>query len=259
MKKILALFLAISLLPSYAFAITQSLDLESSSSQYASRADEAALDVTGGITMECWAKLESQPSSGTQGMYFQSKWQDGGGAPASYQFRYYDAGTGAYALLASFKDGASSFFNPEVSYSASLATWTHFAVTNDTSGNTKFYINATQQGATQVGPTNIINSSAAFGIGANNISGTPNNFIDGKLSLCRLWSVVRTQAEIDANKCVVLGATTNLQGEWQFDNAYTDNSGNGLTLTAANSPSFSADVPSCFAVATPANLFIGDF
>lgn len=63
---------------------TNSLDLESSSTQYASRADTASLSVTGNLAIETWIKPESLPAAGNT-MTLVSKWTEGGNA-RSYKF-----------------------------------------------------------------------------------------------------------------------------------------------------------------------------
>jgi len=63
---------------------TNSLDLEASSSQYASRADTATLSITGDITLEAQIKPESMPAVGSTQTLI-SKW-DESGALRSYRF-----------------------------------------------------------------------------------------------------------------------------------------------------------------------------
>ena len=63
---------------------TNSLDLESSSSQYASRADTATLSITGNIAFDYQIKPESLPAAGDQ-MVIASKWNESG-ATRSYKF-----------------------------------------------------------------------------------------------------------------------------------------------------------------------------
>jgi hypothetical protein len=70
-----------------------------------------------------------------------------------------------------------------------------------------------------------------------------SSIYDGKIGLLRMWSTTRTNAELQANACSLLGATTSLEGEWGFNDAYTDNSGSGNDLTGVNSPVFATDVP----------------
>lgn len=63
---------------------TNSLDLESSSSQYASRADTASLSITGNLAIDVQIKPESLPTVGNQ-MVLVSKW-DESGTTRSYKF-----------------------------------------------------------------------------------------------------------------------------------------------------------------------------
>src|SRR3990172_6979886 len=62
---------------------TASIDFESGSSMYASRADTASLSITGDISLETWIKPESLPTSGNS-MTLISKWNSSG-ATRSYK------------------------------------------------------------------------------------------------------------------------------------------------------------------------------
>lgn len=63
---------------------THALDLEASSSQYASRADTASLSITSDIAIEAYVKLESLPAVGSS-MVIASKWNTNGNI-RSYKF-----------------------------------------------------------------------------------------------------------------------------------------------------------------------------
>lgn len=217
---------------------TQSIDFERGSSQEATILDasQTGLDFSDILTFECWVKPEDVSTAGTQLIFFCKRLSTGN--QRSY-FWIWDKDTGLLSFV-SFTDGSTVGCSVGVTWAPTTATWYHLAVTK--SGTSiKFYVNGVQQGATQTGSNGTIyNGSASFSLG-----GFPNDsqWMDGRMVLARAWNVVRTEAEIAANKCIILGATTNLQGEWTLDNVYTDNSGNGNTLTAVNAPTFSADVP----------------
>lgn len=227
---------------------TQSVDFESSSGQYATINDTGLLDITDACTMEAWVKIESTTGS----PYFFTK-RKGAGDQRSYSFQFTSSTLGSY-----FDNTGTGGAGKEtsVSWSPSTGTWYHVAVTK--SGTSiKYYVDGTQLGSTQsVSNSAVFNSTAPFQVASE--SADPGNEFDGRMVLARLWSVERTQAQIDANKCAVLGATTGLIGEWTFDNTYNDNSGNGLTLTAVNTPTFGADVPVvCAPVVNSNAMFMG--
>ena len=88
---------------------THSVDLESTSSQYASRADTASLSITGDITLEAYLKPESLPTTGNT-MTIISKW-DETGATRSYKMDvaptsnfFGDGGDGAKTIAANTTD-----------------------------------------------------------------------------------------------------------------------------------------------------------
>ncbi len=209
-----------------------SLDLEASSSQYAGIADTALLDITGDITLECWFRPESGPAAVSHQLM--TKYGN-------------DAGTRSYRLhlntttLRLQMNTAGT--EVSVTWNYVPNTWYHVAVTREqSSGDTKFYIDAVQQGSTQTlaAGTAFENSTAGFNIGALHAAAA---YADGKFSVARLWNVVRTQSQIADNMELILGPTTNLIGEWTLNDTYADNSGNGLTLTSSGAPVFDSDVP----------------
>lgn len=244
-----------------AYGLTKSLDLESGSSQYASRADTASLSITGDITVECWIKFESKAGSGSANT-FASKWNSGGNN-RSWLFGWDNGNSivGGNALYVFFDETGQNDGNSTRSYASwnpSTAVWYHVAMTFDAGAPSvvALYIDGTSQSVTNDfnDANSIYDGNASTAIGAINVDGTPILFYDGLISLVRIWNVVRTQGQIDANKCEVLGSTANLQAEWTLDDVYTDNSGNGNTLTASGSPVFATDTPSVCSVVGPAGV-----
>jgi hypothetical protein len=227
-------------------ANTHSLDLEASSSQYASIADgsQTGLDLSGDFTLEAWIRFESLPGSGRFGIVDKA---DGGNGQTAYSL-YYDLANSRIALFIS--DDGSGGANTEgyVSWSPSTDTWYHVAVSYNTSTTTaKFYIGESQQGSdvTTFDQASIFNSDKEFIIGASH--GNPSiiaSFFDGLVDEVRVWSDVRTITEIADNYDLELeGDEANLVGYWQFNNDYLDQTSNDNDLTASGSPVFSSTVP----------------
>lgn len=227
-------------------ANTHSLDLEASSSQYAhiSDASQTGLDLNGDFTLECWVKFESLPSSGSN-MRFIDKDNFGSSRAYYFQFENRSSAPTGYHLNLLVYTGSSSFLR--VAWTPSTGVWYHLAVTRQSSsGYVKFYVNGVQQGTTQTGNTGAINNSnAPFGIGAAYGNGGGYiSFFDGLIDDVRVWNDVRTQAEIQNNFLAELtGVEANLVAYWKLNNDYTDETGNGNTLTATGSPVFSTTLP----------------
>lgn len=219
-------------------ANTHSLDLESSSSQYAAANDHASLDITGNLTIEAWVKFESF-SSNT--MTIVGKYHTASGQQ-SYLF-FYD-GVGNTINLGISSNGSNANFGT-VSWTPTLGQWYHLAVVYTTGGTADFYVNSVQQGTQQTGiNTSIFNSTEKVGIGAVGINGGVGGYFDGKIDDVRIWSTNRSQAQIAANyRTELVGNETNLNAYWKLNNAYTDSTANANTLTASGSPVFSTDVP----------------
>lgn len=216
----------------------QSIDFERGSQEAATITDAAqtGLAFSDVLSFEAWVKLEDVATAGTQQQFFVKR--NPTGNQRSYTW-YWDKDTGAFQFAKS-ADGAA-VQSVSVLWTPTTAVWYHIAVTKSGT-SVKFYVNGAQQGTTQtISSSGIFDSTATVEVGAFSAD---TQWMDGRMVLLRAWSTERTQAELDANKCLILGATTGLQGEWTFDNVYTDNSGNGNTLTGVNTPTFGANIPS---------------
>lgn len=235
-----------------AYGLTYSANFVAASSQYLSIADasQTGLDITGDLTFEAWIKVASQPSSGNT-FTLGSKYTISGNQ-RSYQFNYYN-NAGTYQLgMNNSTDGTSP--NSASSYvtigQLTIGQWYHIAVIfTASSGGIEAVLNGVSQGTNTGLKTSTYNGTSPFALGARADGGA--SFMDGNISLARIWDTTRTVAQIKANMCSVLGSTTNLQGEWQLNNALTDNSGNSNTLTNNNVVTFQQNVPyQCVAVTT---------
>lgn len=237
-----------------AYGLTKSAHLVAASSQSLTRADNATFDITSDLTIEGWVRL----ASGANG-FLVSKWGDSiSWARAGYELRL-NQSTGALTLsIAGSGSSEPSLVSTSVTGTLTADTWYHVAVVYDASaGSAAYYINGVQQGTTQTGhDTAINNNSLPFGIGCNhNGSDAPANFLSADISLVRLWAETRTEAQIADNACNVLGATTNLKGEWTLDDVVTDNSGNGNTLTNNGTVTFTTELPAtCLSTAYTQDL-----
>lgn len=224
-----------------AFGLTQSATLVQGQAKYLSisNASQTGLGFTGDCTIEAWLKLSTFSSS-----QFFTKWDTA--SNLSYLFSI-DSATSV--SLTTTSNGSSVLSAAVIVPTLTTSVWTHFAVTFKSSTHTmEVFINGVSQGtATGSLATTIFSGTSPVGVGSR--PGAAVAQITGQMSLTRAWNVVRTQAQISANMCNVLGSTTNLQAEWTLNNVLTDNSGNGNTLTNTGSVPFAADVPSiCSAV-----------
>ena len=220
---------------------TQSLDLESGSSQYATRADTSSLSITGTISIEAWVKLESL---GAQ-QAIVSKWNQDG-SMKSYIF-YVNSDNSLKLDYSGDSTNESACSSAVCLNNSDISSWVHVAVTLTPSTKAfSFYKNGVlvTSGTATGAQTSIADNASGFAIGCRDIGGTPDTFFDGKICEVRLWNTVRTQSQIQGNMFHNLaGNESGLAGYWKLDNAYTDGTANGNTLTGTGSPVFSSDVP----------------
>lgn len=218
-------------------AQTNSIDLERGSSQYASITDasQTGLDLTGDLTFEAWVNFESTNAAQLRPIIGK---RNSTGNQRSYL--WYLSGTNSLQLQTS-SNGTSTNPDVVVSWTPALATWYHIAVTK--SGTTvKFYVNGRQQGADQtLAASGIFDGTAPFEVG--NFTDSGGDYFDGLLKDVRVFNDVRTATEIQSDAHTENVSDANLQGEWNFNNAYTDSSGNGNTLTGSGTPTFPTTIP----------------
>lgn len=221
-------------------ANTYSLDLERTSSQYAYIADasQTGLDVTGDISIEVWIKLEQLPSTVSGTFTVLQKFDVAGQNSYAFQFQsdnkiycyYSNDGTNATTLAsdAAFVEAGD------------VGVWRHVAMAVNVAAKTAVaYKDGVAKAVSSLGgtATSIYNGTSVFKIGGP-------NFFDGLIDEVRVWSDIRTEAEIIANKDKQLyGNEANLVGYWRFNNNYEDFTANNNDLTSSGSPVFSTSVP----------------
>lgn len=228
-----------------AYGLTQSPLLVAASSQEFTAADSASLSITSNITIEMWVKFTTTPSSGQQ-WGFAGIYPGASGTDHAY-LTYIQNEGGTLKLVWNCTNGSTER-EVKVNWTPSTGVWYHIAVTVS-GGTVTWYVDGTSQGSGTIpdGITSWNNSTYPLEIGSY-LTGATARCFNGRISLVRIWSVVRTQPQIAAALCSVLGSTANLAAEWTLNNTLNDNSGNGNTLTNVNSVTFGTDTPAVCAV-----------
>lgn len=213
------------------------------SSQYASKTDVAALSITGAITMEAWIQIGALAGAGQA---ICTKWNQDGNVKSWAFYINSDNQTLRFDYSGNGSNEGSASSTPCIN-SSDIGKWIHVAfVLTPSTKAFAFYKNGilVNSGTASGTQTAIYDGNNTFAIGARDVQGTPDTFFNGKIAEFRLWSVARTQAQIQGNMFHnLVGNEANLNGYWKFDNAYTDATSNGNTLTASGSPTFASDVP----------------
>jgi len=212
-------------------APTQCTDLESGSSQYASKSSPAGITFTTTFTAEAWIKLESYTGA-TQMIIGRQN-----GSTQGFGFRLSATGqVEAIGLrIASNNKSIQSY------QSIPLDKWVHIAACIDmTAGDTsaqKIWIDGVEvpRVYTLTGTaTALVQGTTELSLGAR-VSGV-DMYTDAKLADVRVWSAVRSATEIQDNMNQALAGTeTNLVAYFPLNGDFNDSTANANNLTASGS------------------------
>lgn len=214
-------------------------------------ASQTGLDITGDISFEFWIKFEDLPSTIGKDTILIQKWLESGNqrsykmtvTPEDSIFFTYDSGGGGTNVTEWLYTG---FFT-----SADVGEWVHVAYTHDVSAGRSggvIYKNGiklttpSQTGANAA--TSIFNSSAAFEIGGSGTLGASEATLNAQLDDVRVWSDIRTEAEVfDNYRFELTGSEGNLVAYWRFENNLLDTTANNNDLTNNNTAIFKEEIP----------------
>lgn len=151
-----------------------------------------------------------------------------------------------YALRLYISNDGTAYETYDQTIADFTGTYKFYSVSWQASTSTaKFYENASLIGTKTGAKTSISDNTSIFGIGCyENTSGTKTGFYNGLIDDVRVWSSVRTAAEIAAYYQQVLAGTENhLVAYYKFDGNVNDSQNSALnSLTANNAPTYSTDV-----------------
>ena len=233
-------------------ANTHSIEINGSN-QYLNANDSASLSFTGNFTFECWINVTTAPSSSTQ-KYIITK--DDENTQRAWALYYGNAvyGSNREINFFVFAGGASTNYSRVNFQGIDLGTgvWHHVAVVctiaNAVATKAEIFINGISKGNGSgfnagSGCTALADTTSKTTIGGYD-GGTGSVGLACKIDDVRLWSATRTATEIAENYNTQLaGNESNLVAYWKLNNALTDGTSNGNTLTNNGSATFSTTVP----------------
>ncbi len=206
-------------------------------------AAQTGLDLSADFSIECWVRSDVMDGA------LVAKYRAASAANCSYLFFLNPTNIG---LTLGYAAGSTTAYTSDFDWE--LGTWYHVAVTrNGTTGAIIFYINGEAQ-TTISGVTDALNNTTTNFIlgaemtGSNTATtvGNMTNFYTGQMDDVRVWSDIRTAAEIKANmKKQLVGNESNLVGYWQLNYNYEDMTAdnNDLTTNADEEPTINLDIP----------------
>jgi hypothetical protein len=152
-------------------------------------ADNADFDFGAGqFTVECWAYF--QGSSLSSGVDIITKYDDAGTNQRSWGIKYPAANNLEFRYST---NGSSWAGELTFSWTPSLNTWYHIAVSRDGSGDIRAFIDGTQIGSTQNVTATFFNSTALLVMGADMYNGSIHygNALDGYMDEIRISNTAR--------------------------------------------------------------------
>jgi len=211
-------------------ANTHSLDLESSSSQYAYASDTSDLQFgSGDFTVMCWVRREA--ISGDYPIFSKHNGSTEG-------IRLFFRTENTLRLDMTQSSATDEIYGSSVITSTS--TWYHIAVTR--SGTTvTLYINGASDGS-GTSSKSVSASGTNFEVGRMNSGGFA--YWDGLIDEFRVYKgIALTADQINAIKTKKVVDRSELKAYWKLNNDYEDVTTNNRDLTSSGSPSFSTTVP----------------
>ena len=172
----------------------RSADFEAANNEYLTVADNASLSITGDLSFSYWVNFETVAEAYWQQMF--SKFDSG--TTRSWQHRLYWDGTNiTLEMYVSPNANGTGATYANVNWVPTASTWYFLTIVYAASaGETKFFVNGAQQGATQGSQaTSIADTTANINIGQWVL--TPaNHYFDGLMQDLLLWSAALTAAEV---------------------------------------------------------------
>lgn len=199
--------------------VNKSLALnDTATTQYLSRADNAAIRVANGWTVELLVLVNRL---NTNAYLAYSRNGENGWAITM-------ANPSGENIVIRVEGGSGSFDGANGTVNINDGKFHHVRVYYN-GASTKLYIDGVLDSTLNVPNITNPNSTVYFGTKA----ATAGTYFKGCLSLIRIWDNEHTTAD---GTTIYGTATSNMKAEWSLDSTLNDASGNGLTLTANGSP-----------------------
>ncbi len=216
------------------------LRVENRQSLTISESIQKGLDVGEELTIQAWIRKNS---SDVIDQVIVGKYDgDAGSGARSYALSINATGPDQINLLVS--DGTSHEWL-SVPKKIDSGEWHNIAVTY-TGGTAmaKFFLDGSLVGEVESTIHLVHDSNVPFRIGATSVGSGIGGYFDGRIDEVRVWSVARTEEEIQRDmRRVLTGNEPGLEGYWRMEGNFLDSSSNGNHLTPENGPTFSDDVP----------------
>lgn len=159
---------------------------------------------TSAMTFEAWIKIKNQ----SDGILMSSTIDSGWVVYIQHHFMGHSINFGKKNVF-EYKTGDDAILDTDTG-------WHHIAISYEcNNGNYNFYIDGNRVNASSFGP-GCFNSLGGYSIGGDTTQGSQNYFA-GDLDEIRIWNVIRSQNEIQNNKCRELTNFSNLVAYYQFN------------------------------------------
>lgn len=205
-------------------------------------ANQSEMDLNSDFTFEANVCFHAQPSSGS-GYHIFGKGEEG--STLAYNFTYENIG-GTKCIAVAISGNGTNVNKFFTNVTLETDVWYHVAVSCDLSASAYskfiFYLDGFWYGhgdsvySTPPSIVSIYNSADGFVMGSD-----PDFSTNVSLKDVRIWNIIRTQAEIEANKYwQLVGNEDNLVSYWKLEEDFLDSTANDNDLT----PMVGGDTPS---------------
>lgn len=257
MKKLLLVLICMAGM--HAFSQTDASLNFDGSNDVVSMGNVDALEITGDLTLECWANLDQLGTYHFLGQGYAGIDADFTNTNILY---YFTINTNkSLELFMEYGSGTNMQLTSTAVASINPGEWHHYAlVRNGATRSVDFYVDGKKLGNTlsySTTPDGGANSPFCIG-GTLKQDNSVEDPFNGSIDEVRVWNVVRTQAEIQDNMNCFISSASNLVASYNFNDGVPNDDNTGVTSINDNSGNGYNGTPLNFALTGTSSNFVDD-
>jgi hypothetical protein len=195
-------------------------------------------------TIEAWVRFSAITPGTAQNIITRTS---ASGPNTHHTHTIFLTSTGTFGHYAFFDQNASGTVTGTTTVQPNR--WYHVAITAQNSGMMRLFVNGVEEG-TALAVQTLWTAGDRWSVGASSANNS-RVWFNGQLDELRIWSVARTQAEIQGSYAPVAGNATNLSRIWRFDESSGSVAYDGTTNNVQGTVNGATRVTTTAPVAAP--------